>query len=168
MHSLTMIRSAACAAAALLAATALAGEHRFRVAPGSTSLVEAGVAAPLVGTFVGDWDATANPTGTRTIRGLFGGNTSTGATFTSLTTTSKLFVTLNGGTPLSVTAIVTVLVPGPCASLGVQVKIPDAPPIAVPAGALSSENVSGCVGTSESLAVSALRVRSVVPKESIR
>jgi hypothetical protein len=77
MHSLTMVRSAACAAAALLAATALAGEHRFRVAPGSTSLFEAGVEAPLVGSFVGDWDPKLNPAGTRTMRGLLGGNGST-------------------------------------------------------------------------------------------
>src|SRR6266699_1878860 len=48
------------------------------------------------------------------------GTVSTGAPFTSLTITLKLLVALNGGTPLSVTMVVIVLVLGPCASLGVQ------------------------------------------------
>ena len=38
----------------------------------------------------------------------------TGGTFISLTTTLKLLVALSGGTPLSVTTLVIVLVLGPC------------------------------------------------------
>src|SRR5262245_14956490 len=48
----------------------------------------------------------------------------TGALFTSFTTTVKLFVSLNGGEPVSVTRTVIVLVLGPCASLGVHVNRP--------------------------------------------
>src|SRR5258708_23813041 len=42
--------------------------------------------------------------------------------FTSLTTTVKLLVALKAGVPLSVTTVVITLVPGPCASVGVQVR----------------------------------------------
>lgn len=69
--------AAAAVASALIAPAALAGEHRFRITAESTSILEAGVTAPLVGTLIGNWDPAANPTGTRTMRGLFGGNTST-------------------------------------------------------------------------------------------
>lgn len=34
-------------------------------------------AAPLAGTLIGNWDATANPTGTRTLTGLWGGTSTT-------------------------------------------------------------------------------------------
>ena len=47
-----------------------------------------------------------------------------GAELTSFTVTVNVFVALIGGTPLSVTTVVNVLVPGPCASFGVQVMIP--------------------------------------------
>src|SRR5205809_5391370 len=49
---------------------------------------------------------------------------STGALFTSFTTTVKLRVSLSGGEPLSVTRAVTVFVAGPCASVGVHVNTP--------------------------------------------
>src|SRR5712675_2270373 len=45
---------------------------------------------------------------------------STGALLASLTVTAKLLVALIGGTPSSVTTVVIVYRPGPCASLGVQ------------------------------------------------
>src|SRR5438876_267626 len=48
------------------------------------------------------------------------GTVSSGALFASVTITVKLLVALNGGTPLSVTTVVIVLVLGPCVSLGVQ------------------------------------------------
>src|SRR6185503_17850096 len=55
--------------------------------------------------------------------------------------------------PLSVTMTVIGYVPGPCASVGVQVNAPPAV-IAAPAGAPApSENVSVCAGTSASVAV---------------
>ena len=56
------------------------------------------------------------------VRPICPGNT--GAMFTSLTTTTKLFVALNAGTPLSVTTVVNVFVLGPCASVGVHVITP--------------------------------------------
>src|SRR3989442_1509433 len=56
-----------------------------------------------------------------------GGTVSTGALFTSLTTTIKLLVALNGGRPSSVTTVVIVLVLGPCVSLGVQRITPSVP-----------------------------------------
>jgi hypothetical protein len=49
---------------------------------------------------------------------------SVGALFTSVTTTLKEFVALNGGMPLSVTRVVKTFVPGPWLSVGVQVMIP--------------------------------------------
>src|SRR2546421_4360905 len=48
----------------------------------------------------------------------------TGALFTSVATTVKLFVALKGGDPLSVTLVVKTFVLGPWASVGVQVMIP--------------------------------------------
>src|SRR5439155_8096877 len=52
------------------------------------------------------------------------GTASTGALFASLTTTVKLLVSLDSGTPLSVTFTVIRLVLGPWASVGVQVSTP--------------------------------------------
>src|SRR6266571_901684 len=52
------------------------------------------------------------------------GTVSTGAVFTSVTITRKLLVTLMLGVPSSKTRTVTVLVLGPCASVGVQVMAP--------------------------------------------
>src|SRR5204863_125206 len=49
----------------------------------------------------------------------FAGTVSTGALFTSRTTTVKLLVALRGGAPLSLTFNVIRLVLGPCASVGV-------------------------------------------------
>src|SRR5258706_121902 len=54
---------------------------------------------------------------------------SVGGEFTACTTTTKLCVAVNGGEPLSVTATMIVLVPGPCVSLGVQINTPLAEPI---------------------------------------
>src|SRR5207247_4385434 len=52
---------------------------------------------------------------------------SSGALFTSLTVTVKLLVALSDGVPLSVTMVVNVAVPGPCASFGVQLIVPRLP-----------------------------------------
>src|SRR3989441_161213 len=52
------------------------------------------------------------------------GTVSTGALFASVTTTVKLLVSLDSGTPLSVTLNVIRLVLGPWASVGVQVSTP--------------------------------------------
>src|SRR5438477_362648 len=47
-----------------------------------------------------------------------------GALFVSRTYTMNEFVALNGGDPLSVTRTVMLVMLGPCASVGVQVKTP--------------------------------------------
>ena len=52
--------------------------------------------------------------------GILGTPPKTGAEFTSLTTTFRLFVSL--APKLSVTVTPTMYVPGPCASVGVQVR----------------------------------------------
>src|SRR5262245_8191585 len=78
--------------------------------------------------------------------------TRTGGLFASVTTTTKLFVSLNGGDPLSVTRTVTVLVLGPCASAGIQLNSPLAVRVA-PLGPVNRLNVSVFAGRSESVAV---------------
>ena len=78
---------------------------------------------------------------------------STGALFTSFTTTVKLFVSLKLGTPLSVTRTVIVLVPGPCVSLGVQLNTPLLALMLAPDGGLIKLNVSVLAGRSASVAV---------------
>jgi len=70
-------RSLATVVAAAACSIALAGEYEFRVKPTSTLIFDAGIDAPIEGSFVGNWDATTNPTGTRTLPGLFGGTTTT-------------------------------------------------------------------------------------------
>ena len=72
--------------------------------------------------------------------------TNAGAVFTSLTTTTKLFVALScfaftAAAFVSVTTVVNVFVPGPCASVGVQVITPLVS-IAAPAGGSISTDSS--------------------------
>src|SRR5437588_12978557 len=73
-----------------------------------------------------------------------------GAEFTSFTTTVKLLVALNGGTPLSTTRVVMVLVEGPWASVGVHVMTPPLVMLA-PVGGLSKLCVSLLAGISDSV-----------------
>src|SRR5665213_1258256 len=80
------------------------------------------------------------------------GSVNTGAVLTSLTTTVNDLVLLKLGEPLSVTFTVTVLVLGPCASVGVQVMLPLAATLK-PLGPETSANVNVFAGISESLAV---------------
>jgi len=77
---------------------------------------------------------------------------SDGALFTSVTTTLKLLVALNGGVPLSTTRVVMVFVPGPCASVGVQEITPELE-IVAPEGAASNVYVRLFGGESLSVAV---------------
>src|SRR5436853_355967 len=68
---------------------------------------------------------------------------STGALFVSRTKTVNDWVALKGGEPLSVTLIEIVLVPGPCASVGVHANTPVRGLIVALVGAPgSSEKVS--------------------------
>lgn len=72
-----MQKTAAIAAALLVAAPVLANEavYNCNVLPAtSTVLQSTDVTAPFSGTLIGNYDATNNPTGTKTIPGLFGGS----------------------------------------------------------------------------------------------
>ena len=86
---------------------------------------------------------------------------STGARFTSLTAIVIVSKSSKAGVPLSVTRTVTLNVPGPSASVGVQLKTPVCGSIVAPAGAPASRvNVSVSSGRSGSLAA-AVNVSSV-------
>src|SRR5262245_30977361 len=77
----------------------------------------------------------------------------TGALFTSLTTSVKLFVSSSVGAPLSVTRMLMMFVLGPCASVGAQVNTPVTGLIAAPDGGFSRLNVSVSAAPSGSVAV---------------
>lgn len=53
------------------------------VAPASTYSQQTNIALPLAGTWIGNYDAVTNPTGTRTIPGLFGGSGNSAIPFSS-------------------------------------------------------------------------------------
>jgi len=53
------------------------------VAPASTYSQQTNIALPLAGTWIGSYDAATNPTGTRTIPGLFGGSGNNPIAFSS-------------------------------------------------------------------------------------
>jgi len=59
-----------CSSAAVAASTT----YDCAVSPASTFSQTTDVAMPMVGTWIGNYDATTNPTGTKTIPGLFGGS----------------------------------------------------------------------------------------------
>src|SRR6185295_13826490 len=95
-------------------------------------------------------------TATPTVPDLLPIAANTGATFTSVTVIVIAVLPLNAGVPLSVAVIVTGYVPGPCASVGVQLKAPVPAPIVAPVAAgVPSVNDHAIVfaGTSASVAV---------------
>src|SRR5262245_56915439 len=95
----------------------------------------------------------ANVSGLPSLMVWLGIAASTGALFASLTVTVKLFTSLKLGTPSSVTRTVIVLVPGPFASLGVQLNTPLLGLMLAPAGAPGSRlYVNVFAGTSASVA----------------
>ncbi len=62
-------------ALALVASVAAAGtSYDCAVSPSSTFSQTTDLALPLAGTWIGNFDAAANPTGTKTLPGLFGGS----------------------------------------------------------------------------------------------
>src|SRR5205807_2502790 len=77
----------------------------------------------------------------------------TGGLFDSRTTIVKIFWSLNGGTPLSVTLTVMVFVLGPCASLGVPEQMPLADLMVAPERGLTKLKPSVFAGRSVALAV---------------
>ena len=81
-----MSKLAPVATALLVAMPALANEavYNCNVLPAtSTVLQSTDVTAPFSGTFIGNYDATNNPTGTRTLPGLFGGSGNTAIPYTA-------------------------------------------------------------------------------------
>src|SRR5207249_2566782 len=78
---------------------------------------------------------------------LFPGLVTTGAEFTSFTVIENPADPLSGGVPLSVAVTVTGYTPGPCASVGVQLKAPVEELIVAPVAA-GLPNVSDHVCTS--------------------
>ncbi len=52
---------------------------------------------PLAGTFIGNYDATANPTGTKTLPGLFGGSTNTAISYSATFVAGGAFTTVPSG-----------------------------------------------------------------------
>src|SRR5207244_7784403 len=81
------------------------------------------------------------------------GTVSTGALFTSRTTTVKLLVALRGGAPLSVTRAVVRVGLGVCASVRVQFSTPVLASRRTPVGAETRPKLSVLAGRSASLAV---------------
>jgi hypothetical protein len=59
-----------------LVADGARGSEPFRlvIQPGSSLVVDNAIEAPSTGTLIGNYDATTNPSGTRTLPGLFGGS----------------------------------------------------------------------------------------------
>src|SRR5258708_16892188 len=82
---------------------------------------------------------------------------STGATLTSFTVMVIVFSSKRLGEPLSVTRTVTGKLPGPWASVGVQVKAPVAGSMLAPAGAPLRLKVRVLAGRSGSVAVAGER-----------
>src|SRR5437899_1271467 len=92
---------------------------------------------------------------------LFPIDVRTGAELVSVTIIVIVSKSPRAGEPLSVTRTVTVLVLGPCASVGVHVKTPLLELIVAPVGApASKEKVKICAGMSGSVALAA-KVRRV-------
>lgn len=90
--------STACTALLALAAPAHAAAQRFQctVAPTSSLTQVTAISLPLAGTFIGNYDASTNPGGTRTIPELFGGSGNHAIPFTSTVSSG---VEVAGATP---------------------------------------------------------------------
>ena len=78
------------------AALAQSALWRCAVGAGSTCSQTTTVDLPLTGTWIGDYDATTKPGGTRTLPGLFGGSGNQPIPFTSV---NRSVVTVPPGTP---------------------------------------------------------------------
>ena len=82
----TRLLAALVAPTALLATAALANESTYncQVTQATSTVVQStDVAAPFAGTFIGNYDATTLPTGTRTLPGFFGGSGNNPITYTA-------------------------------------------------------------------------------------
>lgn len=70
-----MIRATTIAVSLFAVPAAVAAERSFECAFDASSTINAnaGISLPLVGSWIGDFDAATNPTGTQTRPGIFGG-----------------------------------------------------------------------------------------------
>jgi len=73
--------SASIAAATAVSALGAPFDTLFTLQGGSSMQIQMTTSTPLAGTFIGNYDAVANPTGTKTLPGLFGGSTNTAITY---------------------------------------------------------------------------------------
>jgi hypothetical protein len=71
-----MLRSISIVTVLGFSSVAFAAERAFNCSFGASSVInaDAGISLPLVGSWIGDFDATTNPTGTQTRPGFFGGS----------------------------------------------------------------------------------------------
>lgn len=81
-----MLRANTLFASMVVAATAAAAERSFDCAFDASSSVnvDAGISLPLVGSWIGNWDAATNPTGTQTRPGIFGGSGNVAIPFSAI------------------------------------------------------------------------------------
>ena len=81
-----MLRATAIVTILSATSAALAAERAFDCAFDASSVINAnaGISLPLVGSWIGDFDATTNPTGTQTRPGLFGGSGNVAIPFSSV------------------------------------------------------------------------------------
>lgn len=92
MSIFTLSRSAGLLA--LLAPAAAAQTYDFHLVPSTSNVqLDSTLSLDMPGHLIGDWDATANPTGTRTLPGLFGG---TGNQPVTMTLTPEFDTHLSG------------------------------------------------------------------------
>lgn len=102
------------------AASAASERYACTVSPTSTFSQSTLISLPLAGTWIGNHDATANPGGTRTIPGLFGGSGNNPIPFTS---TVKPGVSIADANPAGAFALVVDRTSGTCAIEGLTLDV---------------------------------------------
>jgi hypothetical protein len=93
------VHVAACGAAGICSWAAAAGVNYDVTIVTSQSSIESdtSLSVPLSGTFMGDYDAVANPTGTKTIPGVFGGSGNNPINYSASLVADGTFVTVPSG-----------------------------------------------------------------------
>ncbi len=86
LHSSLLVGGLSLAAATLAPAATL--HYQCTLAPTSTLNQDSSLSIPLAGTWIGNYNAKTNPTGTRTIPGLFGGSGNNAIPYTSTAVSS--------------------------------------------------------------------------------
>ncbi len=90
----------------------------FALLPSSTAAQSLQVSYPLAGTFIGDYDATTNPAGTRTIPGLFGGSGNNPISYSSTVRVGDSINSHPAGT-----FTMALIAPGACAVSGFTIDL---------------------------------------------